>query len=71
MIKIAYYIKRNEEADFQELISTDNTKYSCSELGNGKLVVEITERISKTTTKVSNLSYKGKNWYKLIYATEE
>lgn len=71
MIKCSYYVKRNEEAAFEEIISYNNTQYLCSELNDGRLVVERTERISNTSTKVSKLCYKGKNWYKLIYATEE
>ena len=67
MITTIYCVKRNEEADFEELNNTTDIQYMVTELFDGKLLVEKTVKIDEYTKKVSKLCYKGKNWFKLLY----
>lgn len=67
MITTIYSVKRNVEADFEELNNTTDIQYKFTELFDGKLLVEKTIKIDEYTTKVSKLCYKGKNWFKLLY----
>lgn len=71
MIKTTYYVIYSPDGEFEELVNNDKTSYSFEELRNGRLIVEITEKLTPTTTKVYKRSYKSTKWYKLLSATED